>query len=73
MLSIFILAMLLHPDAQRSAQKQIDAIVGRGRMPTTTDLSDLPYIRALVSELFRWLSVAPTGVVRCSTQVRTYF
>ena len=70
MISVFVLAMLLHPEVQRRAQEQIDTVVGRERMPTTEDKSDLPYIQALVKELFRWLPDDPLGVPRCSTEAR---
>lgn len=43
-LSVFMLAMTLYPETMRKAQAQIDAVVGRDRMPTFADRDNLPYI-----------------------------
>jgi cytochrome P450 len=56
---IFILPMTLHPEVQARAQEQIDAVVGPDRLPTYEDRGRLPYIDALVKELFRWNPVTP--------------
>lgn len=60
-LTVFMLAMCLYPDVLRRAQAEIDAVVGRDRMPTFADRPHLPYIRALVKEVQRWRPVAPVG------------
>ncbi|KAA1476618.1 cytochrome P450 [Dentipellis sp. KUC8613] len=52
----FLLSMLLYPDAQNHAQKELDTVVGRSRIPTFADLNQLPYIQALVKEVLRWRS-----------------
>ena len=57
-----MLAMCLYPDVLRKAQEEIDAVVGRDRMPTFADTPRLPYIRAMVKEVLRWRPVAPLGV-----------
>jgi cytochrome P450 len=54
--------MVLHPDAQRRAQKEIDDVVGMGRLPDFDDESSLPYVSALVNEVMRWHPVAPVGM-----------
>ena len=54
--------MLLHPETMRRAQQEIDTIVGRMRLPTFADEPNLPYISALVKEVFRWRPVAPIGM-----------
>ncbi|KAF8067015.1 cytochrome P450 [Lyophyllum atratum] len=58
----FFLAMVLNPDVQKKAQAEIDAVIGNDRLPTLADRPHLPYINAVVSEVLRWNSVAPTGV-----------
>lgn len=58
-LAWFMLAMVLHPEAQKHAQNEIDSVVGRDRMPTFQDYEQLPYVRALVKEIMRWRGVAP--------------
>ncbi|KAJ7440250.1 cytochrome P450 [Mycena latifolia] len=58
----FFLAMVLAPDVQRKAQAEIDSVIGSGRLPLYSDREQLPYVSAVVTELFRWHSVAPLGV-----------
>ncbi|TFK26029.1 OrdA protein [Coprinopsis marcescibilis] len=58
----FYLAMVLHPDVQKKAQQEVDSVVGPDRLPTQADAADMPYVRAVVSEVLRWNSVAPSGV-----------
>uniref|UniRef100_A0A8H7XU08 Cytochrome P450 n=2 Tax=Psilocybe cubensis TaxID=181762 RepID=A0A8H7XU08_PSICU len=58
----FYLAMVLYPDVQKKAQAEIDAVIGTGRLPTLSDQPHLPYVNAVVTEVLRWNSVAPTGV-----------
>jgi cytochrome P450 len=53
--------MVLHPDAQQKAQKEIDSVVGVGRLPDFDDESSMPYVSALVNEVMRWHPVAPVG------------
>jgi cytochrome P450 len=60
----FILAMLLHPSIQARAQSEIDAVTGGAgeRLPTSDDRDKLPYVQALIKELFRWRPLAPVGL-----------
>ncbi|KAF9522930.1 cytochrome P450 [Crepidotus variabilis] len=58
----FFLAMILFPEVQKKAQAEIDAIVGNDRLPTFADIPHLPYVNAVVTELFRWNSVGPLVV-----------
>lgn len=57
----YFLAMTLYPEVQKKAQAEIDAVVGRDRLPTFADRNQLPYVNALCSELLRWLPVVPLG------------
>ncbi|KAJ3558855.1 hypothetical protein NM688_g681 [Phlebia brevispora] len=67
-LSNFMLAMVLYPDVMRRAQAQIDAVVGRERLPTFSDREQLPFIDAMVKEILRWRPVGPLGLPRRTTQ-----
>ncbi|KAH8829262.1 cytochrome P450 [Flagelloscypha sp. PMI_526] len=58
----FFLAMILYPDVQTTAQKEIESVIGSDRLVRLSDRNDLPYVNAIVTELLRWHSVAPTGV-----------
>lgn len=51
----FILAMVLHPDVQRKAQAELDSVIGRARLPEYNDSQSLPYLSALVKEVFRYV------------------
>ena len=53
------LAMLAYPETQARAQAELDAVIGRTRLPTFADYPHLPYIRAMVKELLRWRPIAP--------------
>ncbi|KIM35765.1 hypothetical protein M413DRAFT_32229 [Hebeloma cylindrosporum] len=67
-LAVFLLAMTLYPDVMRKAQREIDAAVGRGRLPTFADSPNLPYVWAIVREVLRWRPVGPLGLPRCTTE-----
>jgi cytochrome P450 len=57
----FFLAMIIYPDVQSRAQAELDAVVGRERLPEFYDKKHLPYVNAVMSECLRWLPVAPMG------------
>ncbi|KAI0270347.1 cytochrome P450 [Russula aff. rugulosa BPL654] len=48
MMAWWMLAMLAYPETQARAYAELDAVVGRSRLPTFADLPYLPYIRATV-------------------------
>lgn len=51
--------MTTHPEIQRQAQGEIDAIIGQDRLPDWSDEASLPYVGALVKEVLRYaLTVA---------------
>lgn len=54
----FVLACCCFPDAVKSAQAELDRVVGSGRSPHWDDATQLPYINAFVKEVLRWRSVA---------------
>lgn len=64
-----ILALVLHPEVMKRAQAQLDAVVGRDRLPSLNDQAQLPYIEAIVKESMRWRTTAPMGLPRRATQV----
>ncbi|KAF8799108.1 cytochrome P450 [Phlegmacium glaucopus] len=67
----FFLAMVCFPEIQMKAQVEIDRVVG-GRLPDFDDMEDLPYLSALVKEVFRWQPVTPLGVPHCTTEDDVY-
>ncbi|KAJ5693112.1 hypothetical protein N7462_002535 [Penicillium macrosclerotiorum] len=54
------------------ARKELDAHVGRGRLPVQDDKPHLPYISAIVEELFRFRPAAPEGAPHVSTEEVTF-
>nr|VWO96616.1 N/A [Ganoderma boninense] len=68
----FVLAMTLYPEVQRRAQKELDDVVGRDRLPTFEDRDRLPYIANIVKETFRWKTVTPLGVPHATTEEDMY-
>ena len=50
---MFIFLMMANPAIQEKAQEQIDAVVGRTRLPTAGDRPSLPYIDAIFREILR--------------------
>ncbi|KAI0676963.1 cytochrome P450 [Trametes maxima] len=60
-ISTFFLAMSCFPEVQRRAQAEIDAVVGQDRLPVLEDAERLPYLKALVLEVLRWIPVGPVG------------
>ena len=61
--SLLFLALALHPEVQKRAQDELDAVVGRDRLPTFDDRHCLPYIEAMCREVFRWRVVIPIGSI----------
>jgi hypothetical protein len=52
-LSIFFLAMVLHPECQIKAQEEIDAVIGSDRLPEFEDRESLPYVECILQETLR--------------------
>ena len=46
--------MAVHPGIQKRAQKEIDQLLKGERLPMISDYDDLPYISALIKEMYRW-------------------
>ena len=69
----FFLAMALHPEVQARAQAEIDAVTHGTRMPELEDRERLPYIDAIVAEVFRWHGILPFGsTISLSTTIPAY-
>lgn len=54
--------MILQPEAQRKAQAELDTILGFCTAPRLADRSRLPFIEALISEIFRTYTIGPIGM-----------
>ena len=71
-LGVFVIACILHPAAVKQAQLELDAVVGRDRLPTFEDIPDLPYTCAFVKEILRWRPPSPGGAPRATTREDEY-
>jgi cytochrome P450 len=57
----FFVAILLRPDVQTMAQKELDAVTMRERLPTFEDRPRLPFVDAICKEVKRWKPAVPLG------------
>ncbi|KAI0031585.1 cytochrome P450 [Vararia minispora EC-137] len=71
----FLLAMLLYPEVQTRAQVQLDSVLGSLEIARPLSLQDrehLPYVEALVKEVWRWNPSVPLGMAHRVTQDDIY-
>lgn len=63
--------MAMFPEAQAKAQAEIDAVIGKDRLPDFGDYEFLPYVVATVKECMRWQLVLPLGwsCISCSSSL----
>ena len=52
----FFLAMVCYPEVQKEAQVELDKVLN-GRLPEHSDFPSLPYLSALVKEVYRYAAV----------------
>ena len=71
-LRFFFKAALLYPDFIKHAQAELDQVVGHNRLPDWNDRPNLPYLKAVITELHRWASTTPLGFYRATTNDDTY-
>ena len=64
--------MALNPEVVKKAQEELDRVVGRGELPDFSHKDSLPYIDALVKEVFRWGSPLPISVPNRAMQDDVY-
>ena len=57
----FFVAALLRPEIQTMAQRELDAVTMRERLPTFEDRSKLPFVDAICKEVKRWRPAVPLG------------
>lgn len=54
------------------AREELDSVVGHDRLPGPDDKPNLPYITAVVEEIFRWRPAGPEGVPHLNKEESTY-
>ncbi|KAI9457534.1 cytochrome P450 [Russula earlei] len=65
-------AGLLHPDIQKMAQQELDAVTKRERLPTFEDRPALPFVDAICKEVLRWRPVVPLAIPHSTTKDDVY-
>ncbi|KAF7299262.1 Cytochrome P450 [Mycena indigotica] len=68
----FVLLMATHPEVQKKAQAEIDAVLGSHRLPEFSDKAQLPYVEALCREVLRWMPLVPLSPSRKTTEDDIY-
>ena len=61
-LKVLALAMVLNPEVQAKVHSELDAVVGKGMLPTFEDRQQLPYLQATLYEVLRWKPIFPLGL-----------
>ena len=64
-----LLFMTTYPDIQSKVKQEIDSVVGRNRLPLTTD--SLPFTEATIMEVQRFVTIAPLGVPHIAAEDTT--
>ncbi|KAJ7584337.1 cytochrome P450 [Mycena floridula] len=65
---MYFLAMARYPEIQEKVQAEMDAVVGRDRLPSFEDRAQLPYLEALSKEVMRHHPAVPSGLPHCTTE-----
>ena len=55
------MAMILYPEVQAKGHEEIERVIGKDRLPLNSDRSNLPYVRSIMAETFRWAPSVPLG------------
>jgi cytochrome P450 len=53
--------MILYPDVQAEAQRELDQVVGKDRLPDISNRPHLPYMNTLCKEVLCWHTTVPLG------------
>ncbi|XP_063780142.1 cytochrome P450 2D20-like [Pseudophryne corroboree] len=58
-----LLMMLLHPHIQEKVHEEIDRVIGRDKLPTTEDASNMPFTNAVIYEVQRYGNILPMALL----------
>ncbi|KAE9385840.1 cytochrome P450 [Gymnopus androsaceus JB14] len=68
----FIIAMLMNPEVQTKAHRELEKVLGPGDLPSFSDEPTLSYITAIVREVIRYNPVVPLAIPHLLTQDNIY-
>ncbi|GJC95879.1 cytochrome P450 [Colletotrichum higginsianum IMI 349063] len=71
-LASFVLCMVRNPGWFGKLQREVDAVVGAGRLPALEDMPRLPLVRACVKETLRYYPITAGGFPHRLTEDDTY-
>ncbi|KAK7729639.1 hypothetical protein SLS53_009209 [Cytospora paraplurivora] len=71
-LEMFVMAAVTNPEKMRVAQEELDRVVGRDRLPAIEDIGQLPYISAIIQEVFRWRPITMAGIAHSNLREDVY-
>ncbi|KAL6643300.1 hypothetical protein ACP70R_021481 [Stipagrostis hirtigluma subsp. patula] len=60
--------LIRHPDILKQAQEELDAVVGRGRLVSESDLPRLTFFNAVIKETFRLHPSTPLSLPRMAAE-----
>nr|WNT94917.1 26-hydroxylase CYP18A1 [Lymantria dispar] len=63
-----IVFMLRNPDVKRRVQEELDAVVGRDRLPKIEDMATLPYTESTILETLRMSNIVPLATTHSPTK-----
>lgn len=69
---VFVHAMACFPEVQTRMREEIHRVIGTDRLPSFVDRERLPYINAVIKEVYRWKPAAPLGLPRRSQDTDIY-
>ena len=64
--------MIEHPDILNRVTKEIDEVIGQGRLPCISDRGSMPYTEAVLTEVNRLGSVSSVGLPKSVTRDTTF-
>uniref|UniRef100_A0A0W0EY02 Putative cytochrome P450 n=1 Tax=Moniliophthora roreri TaxID=221103 RepID=A0A0W0EY02_MONRR len=67
----YVLIIALHPEVQKKGQAAVDAVLN-GRLPTFEDFREIPYVDAIIGEVFRFSPITPLGVPHVTRTADVY-
>ncbi|KAI3991534.1 hypothetical protein MKX01_017153 [Papaver californicum] len=60
--------LIRHPNILAQAQQELDSVVGKNRLVSESDLSQLPFLQAVIKEAFRLHPSTPLSLPRVSAE-----
>ncbi|KAF9810827.1 hypothetical protein IEO21_06775 [Rhodonia placenta] len=64
--------MSLYPEIQKKAQAELDGVVQPGCLPEFNDRANLPYLDAVLKEIYWWNPTVPIAIPHRITQDDVY-